>query len=53
MLSPLSDGYADEIASIAATLNRLAPDAIEARPFECLAAGATLLERIAADLATA
>ena len=53
MLSPLSDGYAGEIASIAATLNRLAPDAIEARPFECLAAGATLLERIAAELATA
>ncbi len=50
MLSPLSGSYGEEIRSIAETLNRLVPDAIEARPFECLATGAALLERIAEEV---
>jgi CRISPR-associated protein Cst2 len=49
MLSPLSAGYAEEIGSLAETLNRLIPGGIEARPFECLATGAALLERIAEE----
>jgi CRISPR-associated protein Cst2 len=50
MLSPLSGSYNEEIGSIAETLNRLIPGGIEARPFECLAAGAAFLERIAAEV---
>jgi CRISPR-associated protein Cst2 len=50
MLSPLSGSYGEEISSIAETLNRLIPDGIEARPFECLATGAALLERIAGEV---
>jgi CRISPR-associated protein Cst2 len=50
MLSPLSGSYGEEIGSIAETLNRLIPGGIEARPFECLATGVALLERIAAEV---
>ena len=50
MLSPLSVGYGKEIASLAETLNRLIPGSIDARPFECMAIGAAMLERIAGEL---
>jgi CRISPR-associated protein Cst2 len=50
MLSPLSGSYSEEIGSIAETLNRLIPGGIEARPFECLATGAALMERIAGEV---
>jgi hypothetical protein len=50
MLSPLSVGYGKEIASLAETLNRLIPGSIDARPFECMASGAAMLERIAGEL---
>ncbi len=50
MLSPLSAGYRDEIASITETLNRLTPGAIEARAFDGLAEGVALLERISSGL---
>jgi CRISPR-associated protein Cst2 len=49
MLSPLSPGYKEEIGSIAETLNRLVPGAIEARPFECMASGVALLEQTAGE----
>jgi CRISPR-associated protein Cst2 len=52
MLSPLSAGYCDQIGSIAEALNRLTPDAIDARPFGCLASGAGLLEAIAGGFGT-
>jgi CRISPR-associated protein Cst2 len=48
MLSPLSDSYRSEIESIAGTMNRLAPETIEAHPFETLAQGLERLERAAA-----
>jgi CRISPR-associated protein Cst2 len=52
MLSPLSPAYSEEIASLAETLNRLVPGSIDARPFECMASGAALLERISGELAS-
>jgi hypothetical protein len=52
MLSPLSPGYSQEIASLAETLNRLVPGSIDAQPFDCMASGAALLERISTELAS-
>jgi CRISPR-associated protein Cst2 len=49
MLSPLSAGYSEEIGSIAETLNRIIPGTIDVRPFECMASGTALLERIAGE----
>jgi CRISPR-associated protein Cst2 len=49
MLSPLSAEYGGQIGSIAETLNRLIPGAIDARPFTCLASGAALLEGITGE----
>jgi CRISPR-associated protein Cst2 len=46
MLSPLSEGYRNDIGSIAETLNRLTPDAVQARCFGGLAEGVALLEGI-------
>src|SRR5215472_8963396 len=50
MLSPLSEGYREDIGSIAETLNRLTPGAIDARPFDGVASAVGLLERIATEL---
>jgi hypothetical protein len=53
MLSPLSAGYRQEIVSLAETLNRVVPGSIDARPFECMASGAALLEWVAAEFGRA
>ena len=45
MLSPLAANYHKEVASIAATFNRLTPGAVTAEFFESLADGAALLEK--------
>jgi CRISPR-associated protein Cst2 len=50
MLSPLSQRYRQDIASIAETLNRVTPDAVQAQWFDGLAEGAALLERVSAEL---
>ena len=50
MLSPLSKGYRQDIASIAETLNRITPAAIETRPFDNLASAIASLEQIAAEV---
>jgi CRISPR-associated protein Cst2 len=50
MLSPLSDGYTEEIGAIAETLNRIVPGAVDARRFECLSTGTALLERIVGEM---
>jgi CRISPR-associated protein Cst2 len=49
MLSPLSTSFRVEIESIANTLNQLTPDAVQALPFDSLATGVALLERISAE----
>jgi CRISPR-associated protein Cst2 len=50
MLSPLSESYRNEISSIAETLNRLTPNAVQARFFGGLAEGVALLEGISKEL---
>jgi CRISPR-associated protein Cst2 len=50
MLSPLSENYRSEIGSIAETLNRITPDAVQARFFDGLAEGVTLLEKFSQEL---
>jgi CRISPR-associated protein Cst2 len=50
MLSPLSERYREDIGSIAETLNRLTPGAVDARSFNGLASAVGLLERIATEL---
>jgi CRISPR-associated protein Cst2 len=50
MLSPLSETYREEIASIVETMNRLTPEMIEAHRFETLAQGLERLERAAAGV---
>jgi CRISPR-associated protein Cst2 len=49
MFSPLSKQYREEIGSIAATLNRITPGAIDARQFESLGIVTAMLERIAGE----
>jgi len=49
-LSPLSERYRQDIASISGTLNSTTPDAIRSRVFENLAEGVALLDRISAGL---
>lgn len=49
MLSPLAEGYRNDVASIAGTLNRITPGAIAVRPFGNLAAAVESLEQIAAE----
>jgi CRISPR-associated protein Cst2 len=49
MFSPLSKQYREEIGSIAATLNRITPGAIDARQFESLGVVTAMLERIAGE----
>jgi len=50
MLSPLSERYREEISSIAETLNRITPDAVDTRSFDGVAGGVALLEQIAAEI---
>jgi CRISPR-associated protein Cst2 len=50
MLSPLSGGYRNSIGSIAETLNRLTPDALQAHFFDGVAEGVALLERISSEV---
>jgi CRISPR-associated protein Cst2 len=50
MLSPLSEGYRQEVSSIAGTLNRLTPKAVHAHLFDGLAEGVALLERVSTEL---
>jgi CRISPR-associated protein Cst2 len=50
MLSPLAENYRRDIASIAETLNRITPGAINPLPFDSLAAVVTALERTAAEV---
>jgi CRISPR-associated protein Cst2 len=50
MLSPLSERYRQDIASISGTLNSITPDAVHSQVFGNLAAGVALLERISAEL---
>ena len=49
MLSPLSENYRNDINSIAETLNRLSPGAIESRPFDSLASVVALLEAVSSQ----
>ena len=49
MLSPLSESYREELLSVSETLNRITPGAIDARPFDSLATGLEMLERVAAE----
>ena len=53
LLSALSKTYREEIRSIADTLNRLVPDAIQVHLFDGLASGVALLERIASEFGPA
>jgi hypothetical protein len=46
MLSPVSDGYRVQVQSIAETLNRMTPGALDSRSFDSLASGIALLETI-------
>jgi CRISPR-associated protein Cst2 len=50
MLSPISDGYRQDIGSIAEVLNRLTPGAVQARFFDSLADGVALLEKASMEL---
>jgi CRISPR-associated protein Cst2 len=50
MLSPLTEGYRQDVSSIAETLNRLTPDAIQARSFDRMAEGVAMLERVSMEL---
>jgi CRISPR-associated protein Cst2 len=50
LLSPLSESYRSEIGSIADTLNRITPDAVQARFFDGLAEGVALLEKFSQEL---
>lgn len=50
MLSPLSEGYRDAVASIAETLNKLTPGAVSVQPFDSLAVGVGLLEKISSEM---
>lgn len=43
MVSPLNDGYRDEIENIAGVLNSIAPGTVEVRPFRSLSEGAGIL----------
>lgn len=49
-VSPLCGEYCIQMEQIAATLNKLAPGTVDAKPFESLAAGVSLLEQIAAGI---
>jgi CRISPR-associated protein Cst2 len=51
LLSPLGDGYRQQMLSIAETLNRLTPGAVNAQLFDSLASGVEFLETIASELA--
>lgn len=50
MLSPLSEGYRNEIGSIVETLNKLTPGAVQSRCFAGLSEGVSLLEEISAGI---
>jgi CRISPR-associated protein Cst2 len=50
MLSPLSESYRQDMISVVETLNRVTPDAIHARPFDGLADGVAILERMSTEL---
>jgi CRISPR-associated protein Cst2 len=50
LISPLSDGYREDISSIAGTLNRLTPGAIDVRNFGSLADGVALLEKTITEI---
>ena len=50
LLSPLGDGYRQQMLSIAETLNRLTPGAVNARLFDSLATGVEFLETTASEL---
>jgi CRISPR-associated protein Cst2 len=49
-VGPLMENYREQMASIAGTLNRLSPDAIEHRLFDSLAEGVAILEEIASSI---
>lgn len=49
MLSALSPFFREEVSRLAETLNRVTPNAIEAREFDRLTEAVSLLERIAAE----
>jgi hypothetical protein len=46
----LSDGYREDISSIAGTQNRLTPGAIDVRNFGSLADGVALLEKTITEI---
>ncbi len=50
MLSPVSDGYRVQVHSIAETLNRMTPGALDSRSFDNLASGIARLETISSEL---
>jgi CRISPR/Cas system-associated protein Cas7 (RAMP superfamily) len=50
LLSPLAADYREEMAGIALTLNKLAPASFRAWPFEGMAEGVALLERVSAGI---
>lgn len=51
LVSPLNDGYREEIAGIATTLNRIAPETVAVRPFESLQQGADIVIGLVDELA--
>jgi CRISPR-associated protein Cst2 len=46
-VSPLCGEYCDQMTQIAKTLNKLAPGTVDAEPFDSLASGVSLLEKVA------
>jgi hypothetical protein len=50
MLSPLADNYREDVAQVAATLNRIAPESLTAESFDTMPEIVSSLEAIAAGL---
>jgi CRISPR-associated protein Cst2 len=51
LVSPLNDGYQQEITGIATVLNRLAPETVAVESFDSLSKGTDILARLAEELA--
>lgn len=49
MVSPLSEDYRNEIASISETLNKVAPEGVQVRTFTGMAEGIAFLETVSAE----
>lgn len=49
-VSPIAPNFREQSASIAATLNKLAPGSVQCRVFDCLASGIACIEELAAEM---